>query len=148
MSAAPRPIVKAEPLIVPRKRRARSDCFSAAFSPRKNPSPASSLLASMVPSDVDLNQPSNPVGSFGENNWEATFCVNSGVKLSAENVQRVAVFSLSYTLRRNQPFGCAGSVRSATLRADKSDAKATVLSDALPFANAKISAGFIHGFCR
>ena len=78
-SAASRPIVQALPLIVPRKRRARSACFSAASPPKNQPDPDSDELATIVPNCVDLNQPSKPAGSLEEKICEPIFCGRSGI---------------------------------------------------------------------
>ena len=91
--AAPRPTVHAWLLIVPRNSLALCACVSAAFPPKKKPSPDSSP-ESIVPSCVDENTPAVPDGSFGENICDATFCVRSGVSCSAAKPQRVADFTL------------------------------------------------------
>ena len=91
--AAPRPIVHAWLLIVPRNSLALCAWVSAAVPPKKKPSPDSSP-DSIVPSCVEENTPAEPAGLFGEKTCDATFCAKSGVSCSAAKPQRVADFTL------------------------------------------------------
>ena len=145
--AAPRPTVQAEPLIVPRTRLARSACFSAALPPKNHPSPDSSESASIVPNCVDLNQPSNPAGSFSLKICEATLFVTSFSTSIVANDQREAVLTLSNMLRSKKPLssGLLGSNCPGTRRACACEAALTVEGEALPLASDNTCPGVIHG---
>ena len=79
--ARPRPIVQADPSMVPRYRRARSACKSLARPPTKKPSPASVSLAISDPRSVEMKNP--PTDGLSLKSCEAAFCTKSVGKLSA-----------------------------------------------------------------
>ena len=89
VDATIRPVVNAEPLIIPRRARASLACASRRVSLMKNPEPCSSGLASNCPMDVDSQKP--PCGSApysivpprtsynAPKVFAEPYCINSGI---------------------------------------------------------------------